>query len=191
MGYFRSRGLRGSNLEEFINRTNTKYREQGLGLIQKIPTPIKPVELDVANGNIKKAYFEERSTVDYIGIVQGYSICFDAKETSVTNFPLKNIHLHQLQYMDDFQKQGGIAFFIIAFTKLDKTVLVPFEFVQEKVRKIKKGGRKSISYEEVKSYYPIAMKQGYLVHYLEALDQYIQDYEADNDPSLAERGSDK
>ncbi len=70
MGYFRTRGLRGSSLEEFINMTNVKYRDHGIGLIQKIPTPIKPVELDPANGNIKKAYFEERSTVDYIGAVQ-------------------------------------------------------------------------------------------------------------------------
>ena len=37
MATWNSRGLRGSTLEEFINRTNEIYQENGLALIQKIP----------------------------------------------------------------------------------------------------------------------------------------------------------
>ena len=44
MGTWNSRGLRGSTLEELINRTNEQYREKGLALIQKIPTPITPIK---------------------------------------------------------------------------------------------------------------------------------------------------
>ena len=33
-----SRGLRGSTLEELVNRTNEQYAEKKLALIQKIPT---------------------------------------------------------------------------------------------------------------------------------------------------------
>lgn len=40
MGYWNSRGLRGSVLEELINMTNDLYRREGVALIQKIPTPI-------------------------------------------------------------------------------------------------------------------------------------------------------
>ena len=32
-----SRGLRGSTLEEMINRTNEQYRDKHLALIQKVP----------------------------------------------------------------------------------------------------------------------------------------------------------
>ena len=46
MGTWNSRGLRGSALEELINRTNEKYREKHLALIQKIPTPITPMQFD-------------------------------------------------------------------------------------------------------------------------------------------------
>lgn len=46
MPTWNSRGLRGSALEEMINRTNEKYLEQKLGLIQKIPTPITPVKIN-------------------------------------------------------------------------------------------------------------------------------------------------
>jgi len=175
MGYFNSRGLRGSSLEEFINITNTKYRDHGIGLIQKIPTPIKPVELDPINGNIKKAYFEERSTVDYIGLVQGFPICFDAKETSMKRFPLKNIHQHQLDFMEDFQKQEGIAFFIIYFTTYDKMLFIPYSFIKEQVAKALDGGKKSIAFEECNEFYEITNKDGYIVHYIDALDHYIQE----------------
>jgi recombination protein U len=46
MATWKTRGLRGSLLADLINRTNEKYREQGLALIQKVPTPITPMKID-------------------------------------------------------------------------------------------------------------------------------------------------
>ena len=175
MAYYRSRGLRGSALEEYINLTNVKYREHQLGLIQKIPTPIKPVELDSVNGNIKKAFFEERSTVDYIGLVQGYPICFDAKETKLKRFPLKNIHHHQIAFMKDFEKQEGIAFFLIHLSSEDTIFFVPFTFIENKIAQSNEGGPKSIPYEEFTSFYQVHNKDGYIVHYIDALDRFLQE----------------
>ena len=80
MATWNSRGLRGSFLEELINMTNDKYRSQKLALVQKVPTPIKPITIDQTTRHITLAYFEQKSTVDYIGVVQGIPICFDAKE---------------------------------------------------------------------------------------------------------------
>ena len=71
MATWNSRGLRGSTLEDMINRTNEKYAEAGLALIQKIPTPITPIQMDKEHRQITLAYFEQKSTVDYIGAVQG------------------------------------------------------------------------------------------------------------------------
>ena len=65
MATWNSRGLRGSALEEYINRTNEKYLENGLALIQKIPTPITPIEIDKASRHITLAYFDQKSTVEY------------------------------------------------------------------------------------------------------------------------------
>ena len=86
MPTWKSRGLRGSILEDFINRTNEKYREQGLALIQKIPTPITPVQMNEKK-QITLAYFDQKSTVDYIGAIQGITVCFDAKECAVHDDP--------------------------------------------------------------------------------------------------------
>ena len=108
MGTWNTRGLRGSTLEDFINRTNERYLQQGLALIQKIPTPITTVKMDKDHHQITLAYFDQRSTVDYIGAVQGIPVCFDAKECNVDTFPLHNIHEHQMKFMSDFEKQEGI-----------------------------------------------------------------------------------
>ena len=71
MPTWNSRGLRGSTLEDLLNRTNEKYAHNGLALIQKIPTPITPINIDKETRHITLAYFEQKSTVDYIGAVQG------------------------------------------------------------------------------------------------------------------------
>ena len=96
MATWNSRGLRGSTLEDFINLANEKYQQSNLALIQKIPTPIKPIKIDKDTRHITLAYFDMKSTVDYIGVVQGIPVCFDAKETAVDIFPLQNIHEHQV-----------------------------------------------------------------------------------------------
>ena len=116
MGTWKTRGLRGSSLEELINKTNDSYREKGLALIQKIPTPITPIEIDKTSRHITLAYFDMKSTVDYIGVVQGIPVCFDAKECSVRTFPLQNVHPHQILFMEQFEKQQGIAFILLSFT---------------------------------------------------------------------------
>ena len=117
MGTWNSRGLRGSTLEDMINRTNERYLEKGLALIQKIPTPITPVRIDKEHRHITLAYFEQRSTVDYIGAVQGIPVCFDAKECNADTFPLQNIHEHQVEFMKNFEKQDGVAFLLIYFSR--------------------------------------------------------------------------
>ena len=116
MGTWSSRGLRGSTLEDFINHTNERYLAQGLALIQKIPTPITPVKIDKEHRHITLAYFDQQSTVDYIGAVQGIPVCFDAKECSANTFPLQNLHEHQVTFMGNFEKQEGISFLVNNFS---------------------------------------------------------------------------
>ena len=92
MGTWNSRGLRGSTLEEMVNWTNDHYLEKGLALIQKIPTPITPVRMDADHKQITLAYFEKRSTVDYIGAVQGirFTIFYETKKRVL--YSLSGLH---------------------------------------------------------------------------------------------------
>lgn len=72
MAHWNSRGLRGSSFEEIINFTNERYRQSGLALFQKIPTPITPVRMDEETRTITLAYFEKQSTVVIIGVARGF-----------------------------------------------------------------------------------------------------------------------
>ena len=151
MGTWNSRGLRGSTLEDMINRTNERYQEQKLALIQKIPTPITPVKMDKEHRHITLAYFDQRSTVDYIGVVQGIPICFDAKECVADTFPLQNVHEHQVEFMQAFERQEGIAFLLIYYSA-------------------ENGGRKSIRFDELDPRFFLNLKNGYLVPYLDGIN---------------------
>ncbi len=148
MGTWNSRGLRGSTLEDMINRTNERYLEKHLALIQKIPTPITPVKMDKEHRQITLAYFEQRSTVDYIGAVQGIPVCFDAKECVADTFPLQNIHEHQMKFMGEFERQGGIAFLIIYYSAKNKLYYMRYQEILKFWNRAKEGGRKSFRFEE-------------------------------------------
>ena len=173
MGYWSTRGLRGSELEDQINVTNERYRETGLALVQKIPTPIKPIRMDQEKRTITLAYFEQKSTVDYIGVVQGIAICFDAKETTKNFLPLSNIHKHQVTFMEDFKKQGGEAFLIVYFKKYEEYYFLPIEQLSTLCQLAETGGRKSIPYDAFDKKYAIPLKGGLYIHYLETLQAYI------------------
>ena len=161
-------------LEELVNRTNEQYREKGLALIQKIPTPITPVRMDKENRHITLAYFEQRSTVDYIGAVQGIPVCFDAKECCVKTFPLANIHPHQVAFMDEFEKQKGIAFFLIYFSADNVFYYLTLRKLKEFWKRMEDGGRKSFRREELDEKFYLSGKNGFLVPYLEGIQKDLQ-----------------
>lgn len=174
MPSWNSRGLRGSLLEEMVNHTNDRYRREGLALIQKIPTPIKPIEIDSASRHITLAYFEQKSTVDYIGVVQGVPVCFDAKECATDTFPVANVHEHQIRFMEEFEKQEGIAFLLLYFKRQNVFYYLTFDKMKEFWQRAKEGGRKSFRYEELDPYFQISTYDGVMVHYLDMLNQDLQ-----------------
>ncbi len=174
MGTWNSRGLRGSTLEDMINHSNQVYREKKLALIQKIPTPITPISIEKQTRHITLAYFDQKSTVDYIGAVQGIPVCFDAKECASKTFPLQNIHEHQIAFMKEFEEQGGIAFIILHFTAADEIYYIPFAHIYGFWQRMQQGGRKSFTYEEVDRSLQIHRQRDVLVHYLETIQMDLE-----------------
>lgn len=175
MATWNSRGLRGSTLEDLINRTIEKYQEKNLALIQKIPTPITPIKIDKEHRHITLAYFDQKSTVDYIGVVQGIPVCFDAKECASDTFALQNIHEHQFRFMEQFEKQEGIAFFLIYYTGRECFYYLPFEMLRYFWDRAHTGGRKSFRFEELNPAYLLPQKQGILVPFLDMLQKDLEE----------------
>lgn len=177
MATWKTRGLRGSALEDLLNVSNDIYRNAGIALIQKIPTPITPMEIDKTSRHITLAYFDRRSTVDYIGVVQGIPVCFDAKECAEDTFPLANIHDHQIDFMKRFEEQRGISFLILSFTAREEVYLVPFREVYRFWRRMETGGRKSFTYSELDRRFLVRRSREVPLHYLEQLEAYLESLE--------------
>ena len=160
---------------DLINRTNEKYLESNLALIQKIPTPITPIKIDKEHRHITLAYFDQKSTVDYIGVVQGIPVCFDAKECAQDTFALQNIHRHQVAFMDRFEKQKGIAFFLIYYSHREQFYYLPYAHLRYFWDRAQEGGRKSFRLDELNPEYFLPKKNGVLVPYLDLLQKDLED----------------
>ncbi len=175
MGYWNSRGLRGSVFEELINLTNEQYEKRGIALIQKIPTPIKPVEFDSKKRTIKLAYFEQKSTVDYIGAMKGIPICFDAKETARKSLPFGNIHPHQVEFMKKFDAQGGLSFLLVHFTGEDVYFLLPLEILCQYYESEDVDQQHSIPRTAFEEKYRIQPPEGGFFNYLKTALAYYEE----------------
>ena len=167
-------GNRGMSLENDLNITNNYYLEKDIAVIYKKPTPIQIVKQ--VNNKIVDAYFKAPSTTDYNGLYKGKYIDFEAKETtSKTNFPLINIHEHQIKHIERIINHGGIAFLIVRFSKLNLTYLL---YGKDFMDFINNEKRKSIpiSYFKEKAYL-IKEKLMPRLDYLKIIDENWRKYE--------------
>lgn len=162
---------RGDDTEDIINITNAEYERKNLAVVKKMPVPIKVIEID--KGIINKAFFEEKSIVDYMGVCQGFPICFDAKETNHKSLPLQNIHQHQIEFMENFDKQNGLSFIIVNFKSFNKFLLIPLEIIKKYYYNSLNGGRKSIPYKELDQSLEIEKLKNGFIDYLTPLNKYV------------------
>ena len=136
---------------------------------------------DKANRQITLAYFDQKSTVDYIGAVQGIPVCFDAKECATKTFALANIHDNQVQFMKEFENQGGIAFFLLYFSGMDVFYYLRYRDLSVFWERMINGGRKSFKYEELDPEYVIPKGQGIMIPYLELLNKDLESREEEQE----------
>ena len=163
---------RGMDLENDINQSNEYYRDKNIAFIYKKPTPIQITKVDYNKRGavIKEAYFKEPSTTDYNGLYRGKYIDFEAKETlSKTSFPLSNIHKHQILHLKNMYLNGGIAFLIVRFVKLNKTFIL---LGQDLISFIESNSRKSIPLDYfLEKAYLIEEKYIPRLDYLKVIDE--------------------
>ena len=165
-------GNRGMDLEHLINDSNQYYLENDIALIFKKATPIgiAKVKYNVLGKEIEKAYFKEKSTLDYNGLYKGKYIEFDAKETmNKTSFPIANVHEHQIEHIRSVLKHKGICFLIIKMNGLFY-LLFGSDFIQF----IDNNNRKSIPYSFLEEHAHL-IKESYYpsLDYLKVIDEYV------------------
>lgn len=141
---------KGMDLEKMVNNSNEYYLANDIAVIHKKPIPIQIVKVnypDRSKAVITEAYYKLPSTTDYNGVYKGYYIDFDAKEcSSLTSFPLSNVHEHQYKHLQNITRHGGIGFLLVSFNKYDEYYLLTIDQFLELLNSANNGERKSIPY---------------------------------------------
>ena len=163
-----SHANRGSGFEELIDYANEQYAQKGWAQVQKVATPWQIIR---KGKQIVTAFPSKKSTVDYIGVANGKAIAFDAKSTRErTRFPLSNIAEHQINFLKDWQDQGGKAFFLIEFVKHGEVFFAEFTEIKPYWDRARNGGRKSIAYRDFEVHFPLVTQgRGVALDYLRIL----------------------
>lgn len=161
---------RGMNFETMVNKTIDLYRNKKLALIQKIPTPISPGKYNNKTKKLDESFFMEKSTVDYIGIAQEIPICFDAKETKTERFPLSNIKKHQIDFMGEFENQGGVAFLLIYYSTDEKIYYLPYRDMINIIKNCKKEKKSSFNINDLDMKYMIDVKNKLTFPFLQKVE---------------------
>lgn len=166
---------RGMTLEDDLNETNRFYLENNIAVIHKKPTPVQIVNVDYPKRSaavIREAYFKQASTTDYNGIYKGRYLDFEAKETKFsTSFPLKNFHEHQINHMRAVQDHGGVCFVILRFSSTETMYFLPAEHLFTYWKRMKDGGRKSITLEEINEHgHPLPLGYRPRIDYIKIID---------------------
>lgn len=157
---------RGKWFEKVIEIANTVYKIKKIAIVNKIPTPIN------MNKKGMKAFYEEKSTVDFIGIMRnGKHIAFDTKEVSLQRFPFENVSDHQEEYLTDTHKMGGTAFLLVYFkTKHECYLLHITDYIDCKAT----TERKSIPYEWFKDHaIQVTSSNGVAFDYMKQVERGI------------------
>lgn len=167
---------RGMLFENELNESNKYYLIHNKAIIYKKPTPVQIVKVEYpqrSKAKIVEAYYQTPSTTDYNGLYRGKYIDYEAKQTNNLSFSFKHIFPHQIEHLLRVDSQGGIAFVIIYFKKIDKIYLIDIKDFNRLYLENLKDGSKSIKASDIESLGGYEAKKGYapLIDYLKTVDQ--------------------
>ncbi|MGY4689322.1 Holliday junction resolvase RecU [Salibacterium sp. K-3] len=164
---------RGMAFEHLVNTSNLQYKNKGLALISKRPTPVKV--LKSSGTNIQKAVWEAKSSVDFSGVYNGKAIEFEAKSISGKRFDLKNIHDHQIQHLKNAEQHGATVFLLVEFRDTREVFFTPPSLITLAAKNAAQGGRKSIPIDDFQIYADLVRQgRGVPLDYLAVVDKHAE-----------------
>lgn len=133
----------GMSFEKDVTKCCDYYRENMIADIYKRPTPIKVVKMSKTHpGMIEEAYFQEKSTTDFVGIYKGKYIDFECKETIHDSIPYSMIREQQFRHLKTIIEMGGIGFFLVSFKTAQEVYLIDASLILSEVENKKHPGFK-------------------------------------------------
>jgi len=104
---------RGKHLEQILDHVHAGYMARGAAYVLRTPPPVKVLSAPVRG--VFRACFEEAGPCDYLAVVDGVPLVFDAKECNATRWPLSHLPTHQAAHFDGVERAGGRAAVLLSF----------------------------------------------------------------------------
>ena len=167
---------RGMLFENELNKSNEYYLINNIAVIYKKPTPVRIVKVEYpsrSHAKIVEAYYQTPSTTDYNGLYKGRYIDYEAKETNRLSFSFSHIFSHQVSHLKKIDEQGGIAFVIIFFKKINKIYMIDIKPFYKLYNESLSTNKKSIKHSDIESIGGLEVSTGYapLIDYLKQVDK--------------------
>lgn len=112
---------RGKNLERAVKKLFESYESRGIHCQQNHPEQLH-------DGTLVK-----RHGFDFQMLYQGKFFAFDAKECALSAWPLDKAKPHQVKALLDVATNGGVAFFLVYFTKTKELIKFDVKLVQNAI----------------------------------------------------------
>ena len=162
--------------ENELNKSNEYYLINNIAVIYKKPTPVRIVKVEYpsrSHAKIVEAYYQTPSTTDYNGLYKGRYIDYEAKETNSLSFSFSHIFSHQVSHLKKIDEQGGIAFVIIFFKKINKIYMIDIKPFYKLYNESLSTNKKSIKHSDIESIGGLEVSTGYapLIDYLKQVDK--------------------
>lgn len=124
---------RGMAWESFIEFANNCYKKDGIAVIEKQPTPFKPL-WDKRKKKIANCKVEEKATVDYIGRYYNVPVAIEAKNSTTNTISFDRVKSHQQDFLEAYSKDDyGFSGVLVSF-KMERFFLVPWIFWKAAVK---------------------------------------------------------
>ncbi|MGZ9800566.1 Holliday junction resolvase RecU [Mycoplasma sp. AC1221] len=138
---------RGMFLESVLNKTIDYYWRHKIAYIEKkgLDVSLKTITKEGKKLVVRDSNIYKKSTVDYIGCYKGIFVCFEAKSCNEDRFDLANLKEHQIDYLNNINSNGGIAFVVIFFSHVNRF----FKIYTRYLCKLFKEGIHSIKLDDV------------------------------------------
>ena len=104
--------MKGRAWENALRIWHDRYRAQRLAAVWRTPNEVIPMGGPNARG-VFPARFGGDGPPDFMGVRQGRSLMFDAKDTEGRAWSFSDLELHQAMDLEAHQVNGGLAFLVV------------------------------------------------------------------------------
>lgn len=128
--------------EKLIEKSNKYYRSKGIARIDRIHPPSFYVGTKLRKGG--------KSTVDYCGCYNGHFIAFDAKDCARDRIGIDQFKKHQVEYIQEIERFGGIGFFIVRMIQHNRiwTLRITDEWLKAHWNKDRRPAMREVDFDK-------------------------------------------